>query len=309
MIRFIKILLVIFFFVAVYRLSSPRSYTPLEKSLAFDRLGEEFVLEQKKDKERFLIVSKSTPKKLSGDIPKIFHFILIEPLKEDQEGYVSSWATFHPQWKSKKWDRDALDKVLGKEFLAYTQTLPRPIQSDIISARILHLQGGVVVDPDVECIQPIDDIAASCSFFCGFEPTLFEPLFDRRLHISPSVVGSSKENTIAKRWLEVIAERADKHKKSLLSKKTILYTTVDALGSVVDFALNQNPSSVLVLGPSYFCPINQAHIDEYESLLSEDEKESKIKRWMAYLGIRNRSPFSRPGVDSRAVNHIGGRAS
>lgn len=293
--------------------TQPQMYTAkgFEQSLGIDRLGKEFLLETPADLQRFDLISASLEKPAPTEftpIPKVLHFISTAelPLNEDEETYVSSWRQFHPTWEIKIWSPAEVSSIYGESFAKFVFDSFKNIQRDLIVAKILIEEGGVVVDLDQECIRPIDDLLEMRSCFCGFEPPLFKPILKRRLHISPTVVGASKRHSVSLEWMRIMMDRLDMQVEKD-KNKVVIYYTVDTFGSAVEKSLRANPQSVLVLGPTYFCSISPIHISEFESVLSSDSREGKLKKLASKIGLKKMALFSWPQPESRSISHLGGR--
>ncbi len=311
--------------------STPSLYSEksLERSLGVDSLGKKFVLHRRNDRDRYDLVCQSLVKLQreieenvrikktlnASSLPKKFHFIapFDRSLTDDEEAYISSWKVFHPEWDCEIWSESDIKNLFGDQAVQYDLAPPK-VRRDWYACLLLHNEGGVIIDLDIECIRPLNDIFDNTLCFVTFEPPLYKPLFERRLHFSPSIVAAPPRHEISARWLQYMSQRISstlgrKGQKRTWKIKEELFCSLDSLGLCVDELLQQKNNSILVLGPTYFCPINPSHISGYEAVLSCESDAGKLRKVLGALGFKKPPPFSRPKIESKAINHSGGRLS
>jgi len=106
----------------------------------------------------------------NNTIPKIIHQIWIGT-KPSPSKFMGSWKTKNPDfeyifWNEKEFEKrgivfesqykiDSIEEINGK--------------ADIIRWELLWMFGGVFLDADSICIEPIDDVLMKCSAFSGYE--------------------------------------------------------------------------------------------------------------------------------------------
>lgn len=107
---------------------------------------------------------------MSHSIPKVIHFCWFgrRPKTQLAKKCIASWRRFCPDWEIKEWNESNWD--VGR-FPFATETAARGLWafvSDVARWDILHREGGVFFDVDVELVKPIDDlcmtdwVAAEC---------------------------------------------------------------------------------------------------------------------------------------------------
>lgn len=110
-------------------------------------------------------------------IPHIFHQTWKTPdVPLEWQACVQSWRTHHPDWQYILWadeDNRQFVQTHYPDFLAFYDAYAYNIQrADVIRYLILQTYGGVYVDLDLECLQPIDHLLTHQSFVAGYEPPL-----------------------------------------------------------------------------------------------------------------------------------------
>ena len=103
------------------------------------------------------------------EIPRVLHHIWLgdEPMPERLQRYRDSWATHHPDWEMKLWTDQNLGPLVNQREFDAART---PAQKcHIARYEILHREGGVYVDCDVECRKSIGDLLPGLSGFAGAE--------------------------------------------------------------------------------------------------------------------------------------------
>lgn len=131
-------------------------------------------------------------------IPKTLHFIWLgpSPFPIQSVRKIKLWKKAHPDWELFFWtdSRYSPLPVEGMQRRLVTE-LPFALlseefyesdnwgeKSDLLRYEILYREGGVYVDHDVECLQPIDPFT-HFDFFCCLEPPHRNP--GRRLQVFP----------------------------------------------------------------------------------------------------------------------------
>jgi mannosyltransferase OCH1-like enzyme len=89
-------------------------------------------------------------------IPKTLHQIWVgsNPLPAQFEAWSEGWRTLHPEWNYRLWT-DANMPPLLLQWL-YDCSTNGGHRSDVARYELLYQFGGVYVDFDIECHQPID---------------------------------------------------------------------------------------------------------------------------------------------------------
>jgi mannosyltransferase OCH1-like enzyme len=99
-------------------------------------------------------------------IPRVFHQIWLGeelfPYGVERE----TWRRFHPAWEHRLWTEDDLPGDL--ELAEAANRLRQPAErADILRLELLHRHGGVYLDADFECLQPIDPLLDGVTCFLG----------------------------------------------------------------------------------------------------------------------------------------------
>lgn len=106
-------------------------------------------------------------------IPKKIHYCWFgrSPLPESARKCIASWRKYLPDYEIIEWNEDNFD-VNSIPYTAQAYGAKKyAFVSDYARFKILHEQGGLYFDTDVEVVRPMDDIIAAGPFM-GFE---FDP--------------------------------------------------------------------------------------------------------------------------------------
>ncbi len=108
-------------------------------------------------------------------IPKTVHFTWkTDQLPEPMQALVEGWSIRHPEWQIKLWTDEDNRKLIQQHYPWFLQIFdgyPQNImRADAVRYFILHHEGGVYADLDVECFQPIDEIINKTRLFLSVEP-------------------------------------------------------------------------------------------------------------------------------------------
>ncbi|MCK5633032.1 hypothetical protein KAH94_04735 [bacterium] len=119
------------------------------------------------EKNSFLkLVPSSLPK-----IPKIIHQIWIgDKVPEKFMVFQKEWIKKHPDWEYMFWTQDDI-----ADFGFYNYELIKESRnpgeiSDIMRYEILNKYGGVYIDFDFECLQPLDELNCLYDLYVGVQP-------------------------------------------------------------------------------------------------------------------------------------------
>ena len=143
-------------------------------------------------------------KEESLKIPKIIHQIWLgSPLPEEFKQLQNSWIEHHTNkgWSYKLWtDEDVAQlKLYNQEF--YDATDNYGVKSDILRWELLHRYGGVYIDMDYECLQPLDDLHYTYDFYTALQP--LDTLF---VQLGAALVGSRAGHPILAHCIETIKD-------------------------------------------------------------------------------------------------------
>ncbi|OOZ40443.1 hypothetical protein BOW53_07665 [Solemya pervernicosa gill symbiont] len=161
-------------------------------------------------------------------IPKIIHFTWVDHnLPEAYKKVVDSWRLHHPDWQINIWsdeDNRALIEDHYPWFLEIYDAYPKAImRCDAVRYFILHHEGGVYSDLDVECLGSIDGLMGASRLFLSAEPE--KHLEERQASargfpylLCNALMGSERGNGF---W---------NHVHEVLVKQRESYTVLDATG-------------------------------------------------------------------------------
>jgi mannosyltransferase OCH1-like enzyme len=125
-------------------------------------------------------------------IPRIIHQIYEDPAGPPPEllQIAETWKEHHPTWEYRFWGKREMEDFLETvcpEFKPYYYSYPFNVQRwDSIRYLILYHIGGLYVDFDYECLQPLDVLLADSTCCMGMEPTV-----NCRVHQKSLIVGNA----------------------------------------------------------------------------------------------------------------------
>lgn len=103
-------------------------------------------------------------------IPKKIHYCWFgrSELPAKAKKCIASWKKYCPDYEIIEWNEDNFD-VCQNPYTAYTYNEKKyAFLSDYARLRIIHDEGGIYFDVDVEVVRPLDDLLVHEAFF-GFE--------------------------------------------------------------------------------------------------------------------------------------------
>jgi len=154
-------------------------------------------------RNNFLMIMPTTRPK----IPKIIHQIWIgQKVPEKFKALQQTWKDHHPDWEYRFWTQHDIETFGFKNIdLLKASRNPGEI-SDMMRYEILHRFGGVYIDFDFECLQPLDELNYLYDFYIGIQP-----LDGGLVQLGIGLIGSIPGHPILKHAIEHMAENWDEH--------------------------------------------------------------------------------------------------
>lgn len=149
----------------------------------------------------------------TNKIPKIIHYVWLggNELGELEKKCIESWKKFCPDWEIKRWDETNFDVNENQYCKEALENKKWAFASDYIRVKVLHDEGGVYLDTDVELVKPLDEFLDN-KVFVGLED---------EENIATCVIGAQKEQFIIAKLLDSYKER-----KFIINGKPDLITNV-----------------------------------------------------------------------------------
>jgi mannosyltransferase OCH1-like enzyme len=118
-------------------------------------------------------------------------------MPDEYERYGESWRRHHPDWELRLWTDAELPELRFPE--AFEKARNFGERSDLLRYEILVREGGVYVDTDVECKQPIDPLLDGVAAFAGWV---------RPQKVGNAIIGAVPGHPAIERMLEEAQARA-----------------------------------------------------------------------------------------------------
>lgn len=142
-------------------------------------------------------------------IPKILHIVWVGTAKPFPRRWVESWQVKHPDWSHFVWtDRHIVELVDPHGCVPQVERCIDKGKwegvADILRYAILHHYGGVYVDADSECLQPIPDVWRTNAVFACYESEAHFPG-----QVSNGFIGAVPGHPLFRDLLQWIAQTPD----------------------------------------------------------------------------------------------------
>ena len=91
-------------------------------------------------------------------IPKIFHRVWLgkDSVPLEYERYWERWQLLHPDWEFREWRDDSIKELSLHSTIEKIEI--NAVKADIARYEILYKYGGIYLDCDMDCYQPIDSL-------------------------------------------------------------------------------------------------------------------------------------------------------
>lgn len=181
-------------------------------------------------------------------IPRIIHHVWPgnDPFKKKFHTHRLSWMTNHPDWSFCFWRLDNLPATFDNKIQIVLQRsdLGVAAKSDLLRFEILRIFGGIYVDTDMECLQPLDCFV-HLDFFAGYE--------DSGNTVCPSLIGSVPNHPIICQTINKSLQNFEQSTIQNTNKNPHHVTGVAPFSTTVkNFAQND---MVKILEKDYFYPV------------------------------------------------------
>lgn len=185
-------------------------------------------------------------------IPKIFHQIWLgSKFPEKYQSYRQSFIEKHPDWTFILWTEKEIALLELEKKELYDLSTNYGEKSDIARYEILYQFGGIYIDCDLKCLQPLDIFSEKTNFFAGVSHDYFgSPL------INNAIIGSSPHHPVLKKCIDLIT----KVRSSDQAVTKIIGTTGPKILTKAFFAILPDLNIPIVILPyTYFYPFPSHH--------------------------------------------------
>lgn len=87
--------------------------------------------------------------------------------------FAAGWRRLHPDWEYRLWSDGDLPSLRNRDLFDRAEELcpgfEGQLRSDVVRYELLLEYGGVWIDTDFQCLQPIDDLLGDVSCFAAWE--------------------------------------------------------------------------------------------------------------------------------------------
>lgn len=153
-------------------------------------------------------------------IPHVLHLIWLGPMAPPDEAVrgLLSWLAMHPKWQCKLWTdwdrqpphprvqichvRDVAWQQLEEYFYASDSVAEK---SELLRYEILWSEGGVYVDCDTLCVQPLDVLNEGYDFYCGLELPQ-RTVLSSSIVVSTHLIGAMPAHPVLQHTLDWLSE-------------------------------------------------------------------------------------------------------
>ena len=133
-------------------------------------------------------------------IPKIIHQIWLGDQSKRPSEIMKTWQDKHPDWEYILWTEENLPEIKNKKQFDEMEELAG--KADILRYELLYNQGGIYIDADTVCVNPIDSHMLENDSFSHWENEYFIPGLIHNGHI-----GSCVKNELMSKMVEHIGNQ------------------------------------------------------------------------------------------------------
>lgn len=187
-------------------------------------------------------------------IPKVIHYCWFGKQQKSEliKSCIESWRRYCPEYKFMEWSEVNFDFNINN-YVKDAYTLKKwAFVSDYVRLYALHNFGGIYLDTDVEILKSFDDLLELRAFTC------FQKM---SMTLSTSIIGSQKENSIIKEFLDYYENRSlyDTSGKVDLTPNPYPFTAICKKYGLQLKDKKQILNEITIFPHDYFCPYNPSN--------------------------------------------------
>ncbi len=186
-------------------------------------------------------------------IPKKIHYFWFggNPLPEAVQACMRSWETFLPDYEIVRWDESNFDVNSCDYAKEAYEAKKWAFVSDYARFKVLHEEGGLYFDTDVEIVKPMDDIIARGSFMAREDRECRTP------RVAPGLcMGTEPGMEIYQKMLDIYHSTHFINQDGSLNQRTVVSYVSEILiehGLKGDYEI-QTVLDTVIYPWDYFCP-------------------------------------------------------
>lgn len=185
---------------------------------------------------------------LDHHIPKKLHYCWYggKPLPDLALRCIESWKTFLPEYELKRWDERNSDLKINRYVELAYQAGQYAFVSDVMRLKVLHVEGGIYLDTDVEVLKSFDSFLHH-DLFLGFES---------RDVVASCVIGAKKGHPFILKLLRKYQEQEFSEGKTGVERvpNTVMFSEeLENLGLMFNNE-KQTAGRITVYPKEIFCP-------------------------------------------------------
>jgi mannosyltransferase OCH1-like enzyme len=232
-------------------------------------------------KDRFLELSKQNK---NMKIPHIIHQIYEDPAGPDESllELAKTWMEHHPTWEYRFWSKEDIEDFLTAEFPEFMPTYkayPFNVQRwDAIRYLILYKIGGLYVDLDYECLEPIDSLLNNTICCMGMEPRVNAIVHDKAFIVGNALMASIPNHPYFKAMID---EMMNGEKYSTLPKALQIMETTGPFMTTRLYEQYPDKDEITLLPEDLVTPLTFWEIRDMVSGLESSYIEDKVEKCFA----------------------------
>lgn len=218
----------------------------------------------------------------STKIPKIIHQIWINQTQPSTllQKISDTWTENHPNWKYKLWDESSFIELLTNyypDFIDYYSSFPYDIQRvHIIRYFILYHYGGLFVNFDSECLEPIDSILGDSTCCLGIEQAATYIIYNKQFVVGNIFMASIPKYPYFKSFIDDI-----KINNNVIFSKIPIYQIMESTGPFLAtrvYCSYSNKDEITLIPAEFVSPLTLRETEMLMKGTVNQEIEEKIEK-------------------------------
>ena len=214
-------------------------------------------------------------------IPKIIHQVFFGADKPAKHliAISETWKEKHPDWEYRFWDRKTIEQFIASDFqdlIPLFHSFPFDIQRwNFVRYLILYRFGGLYVDMDYECIEPLDSLLWNTSCCLGLEPAKHAIRNNKSYIIGNALMASVPNHDFFARIVKYIStnnQQKYNHEEGQAAESTLPFM----LNRMYDTC--ENKEDITLLPAELVAPLSLEEVQNLMAGMETKEIEDKLEK-------------------------------
>lgn len=232
-------------------------------------------------RDKLTLLSKTNGHNMYMKIPRVIHQIYEDPAGPSESflQLAETWKELNPTWEYRFWNKEAIENFLENnfpDFVPYYKAYSFNVQRwDAIRYLILYKMGGLYVDMDYECIEPIEPLLLDSTCCIGMELGHNKVYYNKSMIIGNAFIACVPGHSFFK---DIINEMIHGSKYLHLSKVMQVMESTGPMMITRIYEQYSDKNDITLIPASLIAPLTMEEVNDVATGIKKIEIEEKIEK-------------------------------